>query len=79
MISSKLVMVRGKSGVSEEWGEFQFLALPSPGDRIIVSREEIENYGTVLAVHHYPSVCGSNEEPRAEIVAKWTGEMPKLR
>ncbi len=79
MISGKIILVRGKESVSEDWGEFEFVSSPSPGDRIMVQRESIENYATVLAVHHYPKIAGSGETPSAEIVAKWTGSSPRIR
>jgi hypothetical protein len=79
MICGKISVVRGKSSVSEDWGEFEFLALPSPGDRIMVNREGAENYATVLAVHHCPRSPGSKEEPSVEVVAKWTGSGQKFR
>lgn len=79
MVEAHLLVFRERTGTSEDWGEFQFLALPSPGDRIMVSREGAENYATVLAVHHSPSICGSGGKPAAEVVAKWTGSAPKLR
>lgn len=79
MVVSKLIMVHGKSGNSEEWGEFDFVSVPSPADRIVMRREGAENYATVLAVHHYPIVRGSGDNPIAEIVATWTGLAPKLR
>ena len=79
MVGGKLIVVRGRAGTSEEWGDFDFLAIPSLGDRIMVSREGVENYVTVLSVHHYPVTQGSGDTPTAEIVAKWTGSAPKLR
>lgn len=79
MVVGKLIMVRGKPSNSEEWGEFDFLSLPSSGDRIVMSREGAENYATVLAVHHYPTVRGDCDTPSAEIVATWTGSAPKMR
>jgi len=79
MIFSKIVMVRGKKSVSEDWGEFEFLGFPSPGDRIMVKKDGTENYATVLAVHHYPCIFGSGDKPRAEVVAQWTGSGPRMR
>lgn len=79
MICGKIVMVRGKESVSEDWGEYEFLGLPSPGDRIMVKKEGAENYATVLAVHHYPCISGSGDKPSAEIVAQWTGSGPRIR
>ncbi|GAA0268772.1 hypothetical protein GCM10009127_05780 [Alteraurantiacibacter aestuarii] len=79
MICGKVIMVRGKDSLSEDWGEFEFLALPSPADRIMIIRDATENYSTVLAVHHHPCAAGSGDKPSAEIVAKWTGSGPKIR
>lgn len=79
MIGAKVIVVRGSASVSEDWGEFQFLTMPSPADRIMVVRDGAENYATVISVHHYPAPTGSSETPRAEIVAKWTGSGAKLR
>ncbi|ANY20802.1 hypothetical protein A6F68_02302 [Tsuneonella dongtanensis] len=72
-------MVRGTGAVSEDWGEFDFVALPSPADRLQVIRDGTENYATVLSVHHQPSPVGSGHPPIAEVVAKWTGSGAKLR
>lgn len=80
MIVARLLVERGSTPrPSEEWGQYDFLGLPSPGDRIMVNREDGENYLTVLCVHHQPSVHGSTVAPSAEVVAKWTGAAPKLR
>jgi hypothetical protein len=79
MISGNIVVVRGKAAEAEEWGEFEFLALPSPGDRLMVERDGEENYATVLAVHHTPRPSGSNRAPTVEVVAKWTGAAARLR
>ena len=79
MIRGKIVVVRGSAAVSEDWGEFEFLSMPSPADRIMVVRDGTENYATVLSVHHYPAPVGGDAQPQAEIVAKWTGSGAKLR
>lgn len=79
MVDAKILVVRGRVETSEDWGEFDFLALPSPGDRIMVSREGVANYATVLSVHHHPKIRGSGDRPSAEVVAKWTGSAPRLR
>ncbi|WFL76746.1 hypothetical protein P7228_12165 [Altererythrobacter arenosus] len=79
MISGKLIVVRGTANQSEDWGEYEFLALPSPADRVMVQREGAENYATVLAVHHYPRQAGSSDDSTIEIVAKWTGSGPRIR
>lgn len=79
MISGKVTLVRGKAATSEDWGSHDFLALPSPGDRLMVERDGDEHYGTVIAVHHTPRPSGRDAHPTVEIVAKWTGSGPKLR
>ena len=79
MVSGNLIVVRGTGNESEDWGEFEFLALPSPADRVMVVRAGAENYATVLSVHHYPCPAGSGGEPRIEVVAKWTGSGGRLR
>ena len=77
MNEAKLTVLRGS--VEEYWGEFEFLTMPSPADRIMVTRDGSENYATVISVHHYPVAKDSGEVPSAEIVAKWTGSAKKLR
>lgn len=79
MVSCQIVVVRGKASSSEAWGEFDLLALPSPGDRIMIERDGAENYATVLSVHHYPVLSGEGLTPSAEVVAKWTGAGHKIR
>ena len=79
MITGKVILVRGKDAISEDWGDYEFVALPSPADRIMVSKEGAENYATVLAVHHFPCAAGSGGKPSAEIVAQWTGSAPRIR
>ena len=74
-----MTLVRGKAATSEDWGEHQFLALPSPGDRLMVERDGTEHYATVLAIHHAPLPAGDKGTPTVEVVAKWTGSGPKLR
>lgn len=74
MVRMRLLVERGAlQDQSEEWGEFDFLALPSPGDRVSVRRGNETNYLTVLCVHHQPAAAGSGEEAGAYLVAKWTG------
>ena len=76
MVSARLLVERGSlRDRSEDWGDYRFLALPSPGDRLTVARDDKTNYLTVLCVHHQP-VPGSEGEgpaPSAHVVAKWTG------
>ncbi|MGQ0589275.1 MAG: hypothetical protein ACT4N8_07065 [Sphingosinicella sp.] len=74
MVRMRLLVERGSlQDQSEEWGELDFLALPSPGDRLSVRRGNEANYLTVLCVHHQPTAPGDGEEPTAYVVAKWTG------
>jgi hypothetical protein len=74
MARLRLLVERGSlHDQSEDWGEFDFMALPSPGDRISVRRGNETNYLTVLCVHHQPAAPDSAEEPGAYVVAKWTG------
>lgn len=74
MISLRLLVERGSiRNKSEEWGSHDFLALPSPADRITVEREGVKHYLTVLCVHHQPLLSGGNTAPAACVVAKWTG------
>ncbi|MBX3561807.1 MAG: hypothetical protein KF780_08335 [Sphingomonas sp.] len=72
MARLKLLVERGAlRDQSEDWGELDFLALPSPADRISVERDGQINYLTVLCVHHQPVAPGGT--PGAIVVAKWTG------
>ena len=79
MIRARICVLRGTKAQQEEWGEFEFQSMPSPADRIMVRRDGMENYATVISVHHYPRTVGSNDEPSAEVLAKWTGSGAKLR
>ena len=79
MIKGTISIVRGRASTSEDWGEFEFLALPSPADRIMVERDGTEQYATVLSVHHRPVPRGGKGKPAVEIVAKWTGSGHKMR
>lgn len=70
----RLLVERGSlQDKSEDWGELDFLALPSPGDRISLRRGNETHYLTVLCVHHQPAAPGGGEEAGAYVVAKWTG------
>ncbi|NTZ41705.1 hypothetical protein G7A66_01105 [Altererythrobacter sp. SALINAS58] len=78
-VSGKLLVERGSYGApSQDWGEFKFLGLPSPGDRIEAQYDGGTHYLTILCVHHRPVAVAATESasdmPRAEIVAKWTGK-----
>ncbi len=77
----KLLVERGSyDAPSQDWGDYAFLGLPSPGDRIAAHYEGETHYLTVLCAHHRPIAIegeeGSRElgSPKADIVAKWTGK-----
>lgn len=77
MVSARLLVERGAMrDPSQDWGEFDFLALPSPADRIAVEYEGKVQYLTVLCAHHRPTQSGGDLSPSAEVVAKWTGAEP---
>lgn len=78
MVEVRLLVERGSiRDASQDWGVYAFLALPSPGDRIMVRREAEAHYLTVLCAHHRPvpvgGTAGDKETPAADVVAKWTG------
>lgn len=78
MIEAHLLVERGAiRDTSQDWGLHAFIALPSPGDRVMVLRDGKAHYLTVLCAHHRPVSIGesaaSDEKPAAEVVAKWTG------
>lgn len=72
----RLIVERGSfRDQSEDWGDYDSLGLPSPGDRVTVDRDNTVNYLTVLCVHHQPVTERerSAATPTAHVVAKWTG------
>lgn len=75
MATAQLLVERGSlKGPSQDWGSFDFLSLPSPGDRLAVEYEGTTHFLTVLCVHHKPTrVGGEATAPAADVVAKWTG------
>jgi hypothetical protein len=74
MAKARLLVERGTlRDQSEDWGEFDFLQLPSPGDRVTVPHGNAVNYLTVICVHHQPTPLGAGAGPGAHVVAKWTG------
>lgn len=75
MAQARLLVERGSlKDQSEDWGDYRFLSLPSPGDRVTVDRGGTVNYLTVICAHHAPSPAEQSErEPSATVVAKWTG------
>ena len=73
MVRARLLVERGAlKDHSEDWGEMDFLSLPSPADRIAARRGNEIHYLTVLCAHHQPVPAGEGE-PSAQVVAKWTG------
>jgi hypothetical protein len=64
---------------SQNWGNYTFVASPSPGDRIAAKHDGVTHYLTVLSVHHNPVASVSFDEqanpnmPSANVVAIWTG------
>ncbi|HMO74348.1 MAG TPA: hypothetical protein PKD99_01310 [Sphingopyxis sp.] len=78
MVEARLLVERGSiRDASQDWGVHAFLALPSPGDRVMVRREGEAHYLTVLCAHHRPvlvdGAADGEDAPAADVVAKWTG------
>lgn len=74
MATARLLVERGSlRDRSEDWGDQDFLALPSPGDRIAARHGDEVHYLTVICVHHQIVPAGAGESPSAQVVAKWTG------
>lgn len=80
MVASRLLVERGSlRDRSEVWGLFDFLALPSPGDRIIAEHDGETHYLTVICVHHQPVAIAeeragtASRVASASVAAKWTG------
>ncbi|WP_323013301.1 hypothetical protein [Devosia sp.] len=74
---ARLLVERGMGRTpSQDWGEFDFLALPSPGDRIAASFDNALHHLTVISVHHKPVPIADQRpdklSPQADVVAKWT-------
>lgn len=83
-VRCKLLVERGNyDAPSQDWGDYEFIDLPSPGDRIAAQYEDELHYLTVLCAHHRPiaMACGDRSRelgnPHADIVAKWTGKKEK--
>lgn len=78
MVVANLLVERGSlRDKSQDWGLYEFLSLPSPGDRIAAHHGDTTHYLTVICVHHKPSPVGRVVEekrtsPSADVVAKWT-------
>lgn len=74
MATARLLVERGSlKDQSEDWGDHDFVALPSPGDRIAAPRGNETHYLTVLCVHHQIVASAGAAVPSAQVVAKWTG------
>ena len=74
MATARLLVERGSlRDQSEDWGDHEFVSLPSPGDRIAAQRGNEVHYLTVICVHHQIVPSGSGSAPGAQVVAKWTG------
>lgn len=74
---ARLLVERGVGRApSQDWGTFEFLALPSPGDRIAVPFDDALHHLTVINVHHRPVAVGAQRlgdmGAQADVVAKWT-------
>lgn len=77
MFTAKLLVERGSlRDQSQDWGEYEFVSLPSPGDRVAANYDGGMHYLTVICVHHKPirlsDEAGSGRKASAEVVAKWT-------
>lgn len=74
MASARLLVERGPvRNMSEDWGEYAFVSLPSPGDRIAAQHDGTTHYLTVICVHHKPVLTSDSEvAPYADVVTKWT-------
>lgn len=79
MFTAKLLVERGSiHDKSQDWGNYGFVSLPSPGDRIAAYYNENTHYMTVICVHHRPVPLHAEDKleladlPTAEVVAKWT-------
>ncbi|MBB3810103.1 hypothetical protein [Pseudochelatococcus contaminans] len=77
--AARLMVERGSiRDKSQDWGEYTFVSLPSPGDRIAADYDGAMHYLTVICVHHRPvhihsdADQGGHTSPSAEVVAKWT-------
>ncbi|RUT31084.1 hypothetical protein EMQ25_09405 [Arsenicitalea aurantiaca] len=71
---ARLIVERagGRSG-SQDWGAFDFLSVPSPGDRVAAPFEGDVHHLTVISVHHRPVAAGSaSGAAEADVVARWT-------
>ena len=74
---ARLLVERGVGRApGQDWGQFEFLALPSPGDRVAVQFQDALHHLTVISVHHRPIPIGkeAGSTPSADVVAKWTSQ-----
>lgn len=79
MPTARLLVERGSiRDQSQDWGNYEFVSIPSPGDRIAAHYENTRHYLTVICVHHSPvrdGATGSGTDiasASADVVAKWT-------
>lgn len=77
MFIAKLLVERGSiHDRSQDWGDYAFVSLPSPGDRIAADYNDNMHHMTVICVHHRPvrinADAGQPDEAAAEVVARWT-------
>lgn len=77
MFIARLLVERGSiHDKSQDWGNYAFVSLPSPGDRIAAYYNDNTHHMTVICVHHRPvrtDAEGSQTEgPAADVVTKWT-------
>ena len=78
MAKARLLVERGPvRAPSQDWGHYEFVSLPSPGDRVAAYYDGASHYLTVICVHHKPVPAtdppnGVETNPTAEVVAKWT-------
>lgn len=77
--TARLMVERGSiRDQSQDWGDHEFVSLPSPGDRIATYYDGTTHYLTVICVHHRPKSLSDKGQqdaarsPSAEVVAKWT-------
>lgn len=73
---AKLLVERGTARApSQDWGAYEFVSIPSPGDRVAAQYDGSTHYLTVISVHHKPVRLTDDSEapqPSADVVAKWT-------
>ena len=64
------IIVFPELGVREDWGEFEFVALPSVEDRVSAVHDGALRHLSVLEIFHLPrNPRAPNEQPEVRIVA----------